>query len=186
MANWCNVTYKCIGNKKELNKLYKVLEKMNKRNKPIIENDWGTMWLGELLNEMDYDVAQCHCRGVITEYYFEDDYLIIKQDTLGYECEDVRYSIEETFDGVEVYYQSFDGCFLRTNSFDYFEDRYAVNLGQGDGDMRFDEIDDVIDYFAKCGYDIEDSDDARRIVETIEEDGDYDSDVYFTCAELTD
>ena len=41
MPNWCDCTYKCVGDLKEVKAIYKVLKSLDKRKTSIIENGFG-------------------------------------------------------------------------------------------------------------------------------------------------
>mgnify|MGYP000420739972 CR=1 FL=1 len=49
MPNWCDCTYKCVGDLKEVRSLYKALKYIDKRKTSIIKNGFGKWWLGNLV-----------------------------------------------------------------------------------------------------------------------------------------
>ncbi len=55
MANCCMTTYKCVGDKKELKELWRMLEKNRKRKRARVKNGYGTMWLGCIIDTMGLD-----------------------------------------------------------------------------------------------------------------------------------
>lgn len=49
MPNWCDCTYKCVGDLKDVRSLYKALKYIDKRKTSIIKNGfgnggWGILW----------------------------------------------------------------------------------------------------------------------------------------------
>ena len=43
MPNWCLTTYKCIGEKKEVFKLYNTIKKMDRRKESVLPNGFGKL-----------------------------------------------------------------------------------------------------------------------------------------------
>lgn len=46
MPNWCDCTYKCVGDLKEVKSLYKILKYIDRRKTSIEKNGFGKWWLG--------------------------------------------------------------------------------------------------------------------------------------------
>ncbi|MCQ2268153.1 MAG: hypothetical protein MJZ83_04710 [Bacteroidaceae bacterium] len=129
MPNWCDTTYKCVGDIKEIMALKKALDYNNKRKTPLVKNGFGTMWLGCIINYLGGDWEQCRCRGEITDFGLENNILTIYQSTAWCEQEGFRQFIEKTFPSITVYYQEQEpGCeVFYTNSFDYFPEHYFLD-----------------------------------------------------------
>lgn len=69
MPNWCDTTYKCVGDPKEVGELNAILEKLSENSTKL--------WLDELVAGLGFDPDQYYCRGEITDFYCEDDLLTI-------------------------------------------------------------------------------------------------------------
>lgn len=140
MPNWCDTTYKCVGLPKEVGELNAILERMNKREKPVIPNGFGKLWLGELVTELGFDYEKYRCRGEITDYNYDGgDTITICQYTAWYEQEGVRHAIEERFPSVKVFYlEEEPGCEV-----------YGTNdsLGEHFTDNFVFQDDDETEYF---------------------------------------
>ena len=52
MANYCDTSYVVEGNKEELDNLYNTMYKLQNMEKPLVENGFGTTWLGCLIAEL--------------------------------------------------------------------------------------------------------------------------------------
>ena len=87
MPNWCDTTYKCVGDLKEVRSLYKIIKANDKRKTPRVKNGFGTLWLGCIINALGEDWEQLRCRGEITDYQLEDNILTISQNTAWCEQE---------------------------------------------------------------------------------------------------
>lgn len=55
MPNWCNCTYKCVGELKEVKSLHKNLKYIDKRKTSILKNGFGKWWLGNLVTKLGGD-----------------------------------------------------------------------------------------------------------------------------------
>lgn len=140
MPNWASVTYKCVGDTKEVRSLYEMMERMEKRKDPVHPNGFGTLWLGELVQELGYDWESVDCRGDITAFFYDErGILTIMQETAWCEQVGVREAISHRFPSIKVYFQEEeDGLELySTNDRDgtYFPERFKI------------EGDNVCEYF---------------------------------------
>ena len=52
MANMAEVSYKLVGDKKEIKAVYNALKYMDKRKAPIVKNGWGKLWIGCLITKI--------------------------------------------------------------------------------------------------------------------------------------
>lgn len=129
MPNWCDTTYKCVGDKKELRALKKVLDSNFKRKKTRVPNGFGKCWIGNIIDQLGYDWHKYRCRGEITDYSLDGEVLTINQQTAWCEQEGFRQVIEEKFASLKVYYQEQEpGCeVFSTNSFEYFPEHYFLD-----------------------------------------------------------
>ena len=58
MPNWCDTSYKCVGDLKEVKSLHKVLKYMEKRKTSILSNGFGKMWLGNFFSRVSSSLYQ--------------------------------------------------------------------------------------------------------------------------------
>lgn len=130
MPNWCDTTYKIVGNEAELKELKSILDRMSRRDNPLHENDFGNMWLGDFIVELGKDWSSHRCRGWIEYYDYNDGVLTIYQSTAWCEQEDVRYAIMDNFPSLTVYFlEDEPGCgvFYTNDEFhSYFKEKYRV------------------------------------------------------------
>ena len=131
MPNWCDTTYKCVGDPKEVRSLYKVIRANDKRKKPRVKNDFGRLWLGCIINALGDDWEKLRCRGEIYYYELEGNVLTICQNTAWCEQEGFRECIEKKFPSIKVYYWEEEpgGDVFYTNDSNgtYFPDRYLLD-----------------------------------------------------------
>lgn len=155
MPNWCNTTYKCVGDLKEVNSLHKILKYIDKRKTTILKNGFGKWWLGNLVHKLGGDWKKYSCRGEIIDYSLDENVLTINQATAWCEQEGVRQIIEEKFPSIKVYFvEEEPGCELyRTNDVAgrVFSERFCLNY---DGCLAyFETIERAADYVSSIvGY----------------------------------
>ena len=131
MPNWCDTSYKCVGDLKEVKSLHKVLKYMEKRKTSILKNGFGKMWLGNLVHKLGGDWEKSRCRGEITDFSLDGNVLTINQETAWCEQEGVRQIIEKTYPSIQVYFTEQEpGCgvfYTNDASGDYFPERYFLD-----------------------------------------------------------
>ena len=131
MPNWCDTTYKCVGDPKEVRALHKVLKYIDRRKTTIVRNGFGRWWLGNLVTKLGGKWEDYCCRGEITGYSFDGDILEITQYTAWCEQEGVRRIIQEKFPGIKVYYREEEpGCevyYTNDTTGDYFPETYFLD-----------------------------------------------------------
>lgn len=131
MPNWSGTTYRVCGDKHGISKLYKTLQKMNHRKNPKINNGFGPMWLGELVNELGGNWENTRCRGEITDFEKNNDgTLEIYMSCAWAEQSETRHFLEATL-SLKIYYCDEEpGCGVyETNDTTgkYFPDRFLLD-----------------------------------------------------------
>jgi len=187
MPNWCDTTYRCVGDKKEIRALKKVLDANNKRKTSRIRNGFGKLWIGNIIDQLGYNWQDFRCRGDITDYQMDGEVLVIYQSTAWTEAEGFREVIEKKFPSVTVYYRLEEpGCeVFCTNSFEHFPDRYF--LDSYDEPMYFEELSEAVKYVASLvGHDIEES--VQAITEALDQyvEEHEDEDLFYSFHEFTE
>lgn len=145
MPNWCDTTYKCVGDPKEVRALHKILKYIDRRKTTIVRNGFGKWWLGNLVTKLGGKWEDYCCRGEITGYSFDGDVLEITQYTAWCEQEGVRRIIQEKFPSIKVYYREEEpGCevyYTNDTTGDYFPETYF--LDSYDEQLYFETIDEA-------------------------------------------
>lgn len=122
MANWCNTSYTIEGNQADISALMDRMESLSKRLKPILPNDFGKTWLGNLVHIFGGDIEKIICRG-----YFLN---------LDNPCENLLYfdtvtSNEEMTEVWNLVLKSFPSCKCYYYSEECSCQRYVTNDAQG-------------------------------------------------------
>lgn len=189
MPNWCETTYKCVGEPKEVRSLYNAIKKNDKRKTPRVKNGFGNLWLGCIIDQLGGDWNKYQCRGEITYYEIEKDasMLTIYQETAWCEQEGFRHFIQEKFPSIEVYFlEEEPGCEVYyTNSFEYFPDRFYLDCYEDP--QYFETIEEVAKYVTDfTGKEVENSVDSiqNALDEYTEEKEAAGEDVFFSLHEI--
>ena len=82
MPNWCDTTYICDGSKRQLIQLYNNIQDCKNGKYNLIKNDFGNLWLGNLLIALGCkDPVHKRARGDIVNYCWVNDTLVINMET---------------------------------------------------------------------------------------------------------
>lgn len=145
MPNWSATSYIVTGDPNGISKLYKTLQKMNHRKKPKINNGFGPMWLGELVNELGGNWEAIRCRGNIEDFEKHPDGTIsMFMESAWCEQSETRHFLEATLN-LKIYYLDEESglAVYQTNDTTgkYFPDRFL--LDNEDEPLYFQTIEDA-------------------------------------------
>lgn len=131
MPNWTTTTYRVAGDSKGNDQLYRVLKEMESRESPKIDNGYGPMWLGELVNELGGDWETICCQGVIEDFEKESDSTLrINMSCAWCEQSETRHFLDATLTLKTYYVNEEPGTEIyETNDTTgkYFPDRYLLD-----------------------------------------------------------
>lgn len=163
MPNWCYTMYVAEGPKTQLQKLYDTMNAITAIPFPgIIENDFGSSWLGNLVMVLGLDPrnhSDFRCRGSFEDVTIDPDdgRLRFYTSTAWCEADDTRHLIEEKFPGVHLYFMSEEfGCnYWETNDVEgkYFRERYyfrAENFDDENDGNYYDTLPELIEAVEKA------------------------------------
>jgi hypothetical protein len=107
-------------------------------NPGLVENGFGSSWLGNIVVALGGDYHELMCRGYYSEVHRDDGtHLSFLAETAWVEADGTRRLIEEKFPGVKLYYMAEEfGCdYWTTNDTEgvYFTDRYYFYMEGFDG-----------------------------------------------------
>lgn len=157
MPNWCFTQYVADGPKDQLQRLYDTMKRLKEMPRPgLIENDFGSSWLGNLVAELNEGVVPhgFRCRGYYYGLELEDDILRFDTETAWWEADDTRHLIEDKFPGVKLYYCAEEfGCGAWGSNdvnHTYFDEQFYFSAegycGEDymDGENYMDSLEDLI------------------------------------------
>jgi len=129
MPNWSSVYYKIEGEEQSLKKIKTILDDLSSGKIVSEKNDFGNLWLGNLVSALGGDWHEIPCRGSIYDYYMLNGRLNINFEVAWSDSVEFREFLEETFDNkIQVFFsQREPGLEIyETNNFDLFPTRYIV------------------------------------------------------------
>jgi len=152
MPNWASTAYVLKAKDQEQAKdLYEKINSLAKMEKPLVENGFGKLWMGCLVNLLGGDWDKVYCRGEIIDYNLTDGHVCISCETAWDEMPEFRHFLEQQYPGSKIYYQVEEcgNCVYATNDAEgeCFKDRYC--LDSYDGLEYFETIDEAAKYIGE-------------------------------------
>lgn len=156
MPNWCYTSYTFVGEEKELKELHDLMKGLEERSEPLVENGFGTAWLGCLVEALGKKCGEIWCRGDWDNLEFSGDILKFTTETAWGAADEVMALICEKYPSLGYYFYTEEpgmGIYqTNDDTGEYYPDRYYVDLCTGDGDYRqeyFTTLDDAIAWIGK-------------------------------------
>ena len=150
MPNWCFTTYKLCGFKESVEPFYEMLKELEDMDKPYVDNGFGNLWLGCIVNSLGGDWNDISCRGEVTDYHINDEgtELTMHCEIAWAEKPEFRHFLEDKLH-VEIYHYSEEPLMALywTNDKDeeHFKFRYFLDSEIIDPEY-FETIEQVADY----------------------------------------
>ena len=128
MPNWASIEYKIVGKPKQLENLYKRIDK-------LFGNHVRELWLIKIADKFNiYPPENKHIRGYINviDYNPGNDYMTIQYDGAWGEQEGFRYILEQKYKGIKIYFyeEEIGNDIYFSNDIEhiFFDFKYIVNL----------------------------------------------------------
>lgn len=87
MPNWASTEYIFKAKDHEQAKdLYEKIDSLAKMEEPLVENGFGKLWMGCLVNLLGGDWNKVYCRGEIIDYNLNGDIVSISCETAWEKC----------------------------------------------------------------------------------------------------
>ena len=106
MPNWCTTNFVVEGEQKDLDRLYEMMDRLGKMEKPLVENGFGPTWLGCLLTELGEDFQNYHCKGDWYNLSRQDKTLRFDTDTAWNPAYDIIDLLEHKFPTLYFYFRA--------------------------------------------------------------------------------
>ena len=151
MPNWCYTDYRCYGNKGELVELKEKLDYLNSLPAPYSTNGFGKLWCGCLVELLDGDINEVHCRGEVDSYEFSGTTLCMTVMSAWSELGEWRRFIKSKFPNISIVYRAEEpgNIYYETNDVKgaYFPDRYILDFIEGP--EYFKTLDDAAGFVSR-------------------------------------
>lgn len=177
MPNWCYTDYKVFGKRESLEKLESIMKELENQEKPRVENGFGKLWLGCIIDYLGGNWQDINCRGYVINHKLSDNELRLETETAWAEMREFREFLEKVFPDIEIYYMSEEPgmCEYYTNDKDgsVFHVRYLLDADcWSDTNLEseyFWSIEEVAEYLNKANLGIVFESDEDSIKEKLEE-----------------
>lgn len=153
MPNWCNTSYKFVGDKEEVADLYNKLQSLNDMPEPLVENGFGKLFLGCVVNLFGGDWKEIYCRGEID--YMEicgDSMIQLSTMTAWGDMPEVWDFVCKNYPSIEYYYLAEEGglCYYVNSDTtgEYFPEKYYVLHAEGYSEY-LDDDEELLEYIAE-------------------------------------
>ena len=108
------------------------MKDLEKRQKPSVQNGFGTTWLGCLVEALGESWEKIYCRGTWDNLKFNGEVLTFNTETAWSPCNEMFDMVCEKYPTLRYFYQSEEPgmCEYWTNDDEgkYFPDRYYVDV----------------------------------------------------------
>ena len=153
MPNWCSTSYKFVGDKEEIADLYNKLQSLNDMPEPLVENGFGKLFLGCVVNLFGGDWKEIYCRGEID--YMEicgDSMIQLSTMTAWGDMPEVWDFVCKNYPSIEYYYLAEEGgmCYYVNSDTtgEYFPEKYYVLHAEGYSEY-LDDDEELLEYIAE-------------------------------------
>ena len=132
MPNWAYTIYIVRGDVKEVARLHQKITELDNLAESLLPNDFGKLWMGNLVHVLGGDWEKVYCRGKILDYDMtEDGVLRFDVESAWGELDEVRALILSRFPKLDIRFQSEepDMDYFSTNddSGTTFSDRWVLD-----------------------------------------------------------
>ena len=147
MPNWCCTAYSIEGDAQEVKALYELMKELEEKEKPTVENGFGTSWLGCLVDALGEDWHNVRCRGHWDGLEFDECVLTFWTETAWASCNEVFDLVCKKFPSLCYYYRAEEpgmGDYY-TNDIEgrYYPERYIIDLSTDKGEWHTEYFDDL-------------------------------------------
>lgn len=134
MPNWCSVTYKVVGERKEILAFHELLNTLKANHTE--PSSFVGINLCEVVEVLGGDLETISCRGRILSYKLSENVLQIDQETAWNECADFRYFMEKVYPHTKIFYQESepmeDIFYTNDHTGKYFPEIYFLDAENDD------------------------------------------------------
>lgn len=131
MPNWCTTSYVFEGKEEEIADLHKKLRSLQELPAPLVENDFGELWLGCVVTLFGGDWNTIDCRGDIEDLEEPNGTtLSLITSTAWGDMPEVWDFVLRQYPSIKYYFcaEESGNCYYATNDKEgkYFPDRFIV------------------------------------------------------------
>lgn len=148
MPNWCYTNYVFVGNKEEIDDFHTKMKSLGEAKEPLLENGFGTSWLGNVVHLYGGDWEKINCRGTFLNLQLNNDtQLSFSTETAWSDMEQVWKFIRSKYKTIIYYYcaQEPGNGYYCTNDVSglHFPERFIIEFAEFDTEYSSD-IEEVL------------------------------------------
>lgn len=155
MANWCISEYKLTGDRQELDAVYELMHGLEAMEKPRVENDFGSTFLGCLVDALGGDWQTTLCRGAWHNLVRGQDCITFTTESAWNPANEVWDMMCDSFPSLRYYFYAEEpGCAIyQTNDAEglYYPNRIKAEYEKDDDwhEAFFRTADDALTWLNK-------------------------------------
>lgn len=148
MPNWCFTSYVFVGSKEEITDLYGKMRSLDEAKEPLLQSDFGTGWLGNVVHLYGGDREKINCRGSFQNLQLDNDtQLSFSTETAWRDMKEVWEFIRSKYNTIIYYYYAEEPAnsyyFSNDVSCLYFPERFIMESGECDTEYC-DDIEETL------------------------------------------
>lgn len=154
MPNWCYTQYTISGETEQLDAIDKMIKELESLDKPRVENGFGKLWLGCIVDYLGEDWHDIDCRGSVISYRYDEGGPIVMDVEIAWaESPSFRHMLEAKFQDISVsHYSEEPGCAGFWTNDPYYPDKYYLDSCLSDIDSEyFSSLDNAAKYLNDHG-----------------------------------
>lgn len=132
------------------------MKRLERRKTPLVENGFGTNWLGCLVEALGGHWKETYCRGTWLSLECQGNILRMETETAWSPCIETYDFICQKFPSLNYYYRSEEPMMAEylTNDSDgrYFKERYIADVNVPDGEFMveyFNRMEEALQWIAE-------------------------------------
>ncbi len=176
MPNWCETQYVITGNRRQVNSLYRIMKNLQERKTSLLENGFGTTWLGNLVHRLGANPSKVYCRGDWSNLVKHEGYISFDCEHAWSRPDEVEELIREKYDELDIYFitEELGMDIFQTNDEDgiYFKERVIID-GEDSGMEYYTEDEALKALSEMLGEELTSWEDAEDAVTSYNHDIDF-------------
>lgn len=151
MPNWCLTNYKVVGPKEDISRFSTMLNELQSLPESRVENGFGKLWLGNLVDYLGGNWHDVWCRGEINDWDVDASGEMITMQVMSAWSEPsaTRFFLKEKFPSCDIWFISEEpgNCYYVKNDTegDYFPEKYILEYSTDDGTFDTEYFEDIRD-----------------------------------------
>ena len=151
MPNWCLTNYKIVGPKEDIRRFNDMLDDLSALPEPRVENGFGKLWLGCLVDYLGGDWHDIYCRGEVCDRDTDmaGEMITLTVMSAWAEQAQTRSFLQEKFPKCQFYYISEEpgnGYYIKNDAEnEFFPENFVLQYSVEEGSFDVEYFEDIRD-----------------------------------------